>query len=96
MLGIHPSIASHRPNIMPSSRPVHQKVRHFHPNKQRIIQSEVDKSLTTRFIKEVEYPDWLANMIMDPHFLCPEIRLPIGKVPLKGNTLLSPTEVSIG
>ena len=70
MLGIHPSIASHRLNIMPSSRLVHQKVRHFHPNRQKIIQSEVDKLLTTRFIREVEYLDWLVNVVVDPHFLC--------------------------
>ena len=37
---IHPSIASHRLNVMPSSRPVRQKVRRFHLNRQKIIQTE--------------------------------------------------------
>ena len=66
MPGIHSSIASHRLNVIPSSRPVRQKVRHFHPNRQRIIQSEMDKLLTTGFIREVEYPNWLANVVVDP------------------------------
>ncbi|RVX06063.1 hypothetical protein CK203_018624 [Vitis vinifera] len=57
MPGIHPSIASYRLNVMPSSRPVHQKIRSFHPDKQKIIQVEVDKLLAVGFIKEVEYPD---------------------------------------
>ena len=26
--------------------------------------------LTTRFIREVEYLDWLVNVVVDPHFLC--------------------------
>ncbi|RVW31365.1 Retrovirus-related Pol polyprotein from transposon 17.6 [Vitis vinifera] len=66
MLGIHPSIALHQLNVMPSSRPIRQKVRRFHQDKQRVIQSEVDKLLTIEFIKEVEYPDWLANVMVVP------------------------------
>ncbi|KAL6345085.1 hypothetical protein AAG906_013568 [Vitis piasezkii] len=51
---------------MPSSRPVRQKVRRFHQDKQRVIQSEVDKLLTIEFIKEVKYLDWLANVMVVP------------------------------
>ncbi|RVW30513.1 hypothetical protein CK203_098836 [Vitis vinifera] len=54
---IHPSIASHLHNILPSSRPIFQKVRQFHPNRQRIIQDKVDKLLAARSIREVEYLD---------------------------------------
>ncbi|RVW81014.1 hypothetical protein CK203_054654 [Vitis vinifera] len=50
MPGIHPSIASHRLNILPSSRPICQKVRRFHPDRQRIIQDEMDKLLAAGFI----------------------------------------------
>ena len=64
MPGIHPSIASHRLNILPSSRPIRQKVRQFHLDRQRIIQDEVDTLLSAEFIKEVEYPDWLANVVV--------------------------------
>ncbi|RVW87754.1 Transposon Ty3-G Gag-Pol polyprotein [Vitis vinifera] len=66
MPGIHPSTASHRLNILPSSRPVRRKVWRFHPDRQKIIQSEVNKLLDVRFIREVEYPEWLANVVVVP------------------------------
>ena len=66
MPGIHLSIASYRLNILPSSRPVWQKVRRFYLDRQKIIQSEVDKLLDVEFIREVEYPEWLANVVVVP------------------------------
>nr|CAN61463.1 hypothetical protein VITISV_005681 [Vitis vinifera] len=66
MTGIHPSVASHRLNILLSSRPVRQKVRRFHPDRQKIIRDEVDKLLEAGFIREMEYPDWLANVVVVP------------------------------
>ncbi|RVW35712.1 Transposon Ty3-I Gag-Pol polyprotein [Vitis vinifera] len=65
---IHPLIASHQLNILPSSRRIRQKVRWFHPDRQRIIQDEIDKLLATEFIKEVEYPDcfplpWIDQIV---------------------------------
>ena len=66
MIGIHPSVAFHRLNILPSSRPVRKKVRRFHPDRQKIIRDEVDKLLEAGFIREVEYPDWLANVVVVP------------------------------
>ncbi|RVX02293.1 hypothetical protein CK203_028439 [Vitis vinifera] len=63
---IHLSIASHWLNVLSSSRLVRQKVQRFHPNRQKIIQTEIDKLLAVGFIREVEYPDWLANMIVVP------------------------------
>ena len=61
---IHPLIASHRLNILPSSRPIGQKVQWFHLDRQRIIQDEIDKLLAARFIREVEHPDWLTNVVV--------------------------------
>ncbi|RVW98476.1 Transposon Ty3-I Gag-Pol polyprotein [Vitis vinifera] len=66
MKGIHPSIVSHKLNILPTARPVRQRVRRFHPDKQKIIQDEIDKLLEAGFIREVEYPDWLANVVVVP------------------------------
>lgn len=63
---IHPYIAWHRLNVIPSSQPVRQKVQRFHQDRQRIIWSKVDKLLTDVFIREVEYPDWLANVVVVP------------------------------
>ena len=66
MPGIHPSVASHRLNVLPSSRPVRQKIWQFHSDRQKIIQNEVDKLLVVGFIREVEYLDWLANVVVVP------------------------------
>ncbi|KAL6323501.1 hypothetical protein AAG906_039076 [Vitis piasezkii] len=64
MSWIHPSIASHRLNVMSSSKLVHQKVRYFHMDRQKIIQAEIDKLLAARFIREVEYPKWYHQIPM--------------------------------
>ncbi|RVW96537.1 Retrovirus-related Pol polyprotein from transposon 17.6 [Vitis vinifera] len=63
MNGIHPSIASHKLNVFSTTRPVRQKIRRFHPDKQKIIRNEIDKLLEAGFVKEVDYPDWLANVV---------------------------------
>ncbi|RVX12534.1 Retrovirus-related Pol polyprotein from transposon 17.6 [Vitis vinifera] len=64
MKGIHPSIVSHRLNVLPTARPVGQRVRRFHPDRQKIIRDEIDKLLEAKFIREMEYPDWLANVVV--------------------------------
>ena len=66
MLGIHPLVASHRLNVLPLSRPGRQKIRRFHSDRQKIIQNEVDKLLAVGFIREVEYLDWLENVVVVP------------------------------
>ncbi|RVW39351.1 Transposon Ty3-I Gag-Pol polyprotein [Vitis vinifera] len=66
MKGIHPSIVSHRLNILPTAKPIRQRVRRFHPDRQKIIREEIDKLLEPGFIREVEYPDWLANVVVVP------------------------------
>ena len=57
MKGIHPSIVSHKLNVLPTARSVRQRVRCFHSDRQKIIREEIDKLLEARFIREVEYPD---------------------------------------
>ncbi|RVW17975.1 Transposon Ty3-I Gag-Pol polyprotein [Vitis vinifera] len=57
MKGIHPSIASHRLNVFSTARLVRQRIRRFHPERQRVIRNEIDKLLEAGFIREVSYPD---------------------------------------
>nr|CAN79600.1 hypothetical protein VITISV_015420 [Vitis vinifera] len=66
MKGIHPSIVSHKLNVFSTARPVRQKIRRFHPDRQNVIRSEIDKLLEAGFIREIYYPDWLANVVMVP------------------------------
>ena len=64
MGGIDPTIITHRLNVNPSFKPVKQKRRSFAPERQKAINEEVDKLLWAGAIKEVEYPEWLANVVL--------------------------------
>ena len=64
MPGIEPNVIIHRLNVYPLSKPVHQKKRMFAPGRDNAIKEEVQKLTTTQFVREVYYPDWLANMVM--------------------------------
>ena len=54
----------HRLNVSPSFPPVRQKKRVFAPERDRAIVEEVCKLQEASFIREVYYPDWLANVVM--------------------------------
>ena len=64
MEGIDPAIITHRLNVNPSFKPVKQKRRSFAPERQKAINEEVGKLLQAGVIRELEYPEWLANVIL--------------------------------
>ena len=64
MGGIDPAIITHRLNVSPSFKPVKQKRRSFDLERQNGINEEVGKLLQAGAIREVEYPEWLANVIL--------------------------------
>ena len=64
MLGIHPDMICHHLNVDPQFRPVRQKKRNIAPNRLSVLEEEIDKLLKAGFIREVMYPEWLANIIM--------------------------------
>ncbi|KAI0510524.1 hypothetical protein KFK09_011128 [Dendrobium nobile] len=64
MPGINPEIIMHSLKINPPCKPVIQKKRNFALERQLAIEQEVDKLLKARFIREVHYPSWLANVVM--------------------------------
>ena len=64
MGGIDPVIITHRLNVSPSFKPVKQKRRSFAPERQKAINEEVGKLLQAGAIREVEYPEWLANVVL--------------------------------
>ena len=66
MTGIDPTLASHKLSVSPMAKPVRQKVRRFHPDRHAIIQAEVSNLLQAGFIREVKYPEWLANVVVVP------------------------------
>ena len=64
MPGIDPSIIVHKLNVSPSSPPIRQRKRVFIQEIDKAIAEKVQKLLDADFIREVYYPDWLANVVM--------------------------------
>ena len=61
---IDPAVITHRLNVSPSFKPVKQKRRSFALERQKAINEEVGKLLQAEAIREVEYPKWLANVVL--------------------------------
>ena len=64
MPSIDPSVITQCLNVYPSSKPIRQKKRVFAPERDNVIKEKVQKLTTTKFIQEVYYLDWLANVVM--------------------------------
>ena len=64
MPGIDLSVITHCLNVYPFSKPVLQKKKVFAPERDNAIKEEVQKLTTSKFIREVYYPGWLANVVM--------------------------------
>jgi hypothetical protein len=64
MPGISTEVISHKLNVNPSTPPVRQKRWVFAPERNTAVMEEVDKLLKVGFIREVYYPEWLANVVM--------------------------------
>ena len=54
----------HRLNVSPSFPPIRQKKRVFAQERDQAIAEEVGKLQEVGFIREVYYPNWLANVVM--------------------------------
>ncbi|KAL0439295.1 UNVERIFIED_CONTAM: hypothetical protein Slati_2412500 [Sesamum latifolium] len=63
---IDPGVITHHLNLDPAVRPIKQKKRHFGPEKDKIIEGEVNKLLTARHIREIQFPEWLSNVVLVP------------------------------
>ncbi|XP_073037999.1 uncharacterized protein [Primulina eburnea] len=64
--GISPRVAEHKLNILPGSRPVKQKKRHFGPEKDKVIEKQVEELLKAGHVREVHFPSWLSNVVLVP------------------------------
>ena len=64
MPGIDNKVIEHRLNVNPTRKQVQQKQRVFAHERNKAVVEEVEKLLTAGFIREVYYPEWLANVVM--------------------------------
>ena len=64
MGGIDPAIITHRLKKSPSFKPVKKKKEFCSIKKKKTINEEVGKLLQAGAVKEVEYLEWLANVVL--------------------------------
>ena len=48
----------------PKVRPVLQRQRMFNEERHLVIRKETQKLLSASHIREIQYPEWLANMVL--------------------------------
>jgi len=95
MPGILASLIQHRLNVDPRKKPVQQRRRVFAFERNKAVMDEVNKLLAANFIREVHYPEWLANVVMvkkangkwrmcvdftDLNQACPKDSFPLSKI----------------
>lgn len=64
MPSILANIIQHHLNVDSKKKPIQQRRRVFAPKRNKAVMDEMEKLLTTKFIKEVYYFEWLANVVM--------------------------------
>ena len=64
MLGIDNKVIEHRLIVDPTKKPIQQKRRVFALERNNVVKEEVEKLLIVVFIRELFYPEWLANIVM--------------------------------
>ncbi|KAL0401767.1 UNVERIFIED_CONTAM: Pro-Pol polyprotein [Sesamum latifolium] len=64
--GIDPGVIMHHLNLDSTIRSTKQKKRQFRPEKDKIFQGEVNKLLTAGHIREIQFPEWLSNVVLVP------------------------------
>ena len=97
MGGIDPIVITHKLNVISSFKPIKQKRRSFAPERQKAINEEVGKLLQAGAIREVKYPEWLANVVLikkangkwrlcinftDVNKACPKHSFPLSRIDL--------------
>ena len=63
MLGLDPGLVTQTLNIDPEAKSVAQPARVFHTKIEGRIVKEVQKLLAAGFIKPIQHPRWLSNIV---------------------------------
>ena len=64
MKGLNSEVVMHRLNADPAIKPVRQKKRNFTAKRNLAAKEDVQKLLQVGFIREVQYPRWLSNVVL--------------------------------
>jgi len=64
MPGIDPNFLCHRLTMVEKARLVVQRMRKFNEERRLIIREETQKLQNVGHIREIQYPEWLANVVL--------------------------------
>lgn len=63
MLGLDPTLVAHHFIVFPRAKSVKQKLCKMHPQIALLVKLELHKFLDVRFIKPIDYPKWVSNLV---------------------------------
>ncbi|XP_028066802.1 uncharacterized protein K02A2.6-like [Camellia sinensis] len=63
MPGLDPGLVSHYLDVFPNSKPIKQAARKYRPYLEEKIKEEIEKLQQAGFIRPIQYPTWLANIV---------------------------------
>ena len=66
MPGLDPKLVEHRLVLKPDVKPVKQKLRKMDPRIEQQVKEGLEDLLKAGFIRTIDYPDWLANIVVVP------------------------------
>lgn len=64
MVSVDPAVITHKLTMNSCFIPIQHKRRRFAPKRDKIIVEEVKKLIDARIVREVRYPEWLANVVV--------------------------------
>ncbi|RDX94534.1 hypothetical protein CR513_23077, partial [Mucuna pruriens] len=64
MPGVDPEFMCHQLSVDKNAKPIAQKKRKMGEEKREAAKQETHKLITAGFVREVQYPTWLANVVM--------------------------------
>lgn len=64
MKEISSAVITHQLNVNEGEKSVKKKRRRFAPEQNKIINEEIEKLLANGFVREVQYLEWLANVVV--------------------------------
>jgi hypothetical protein len=64
LIGVSREVIEHKLQVNPNAKPKKQKLRKMTEEKIEVMKAKVQWLLDTGFIREVTYPQWLANVMV--------------------------------
>jgi len=74
MPGIAPDFLCHHLTMDAKVRPVRQRTRKFNEERCLVVKEETQKLLNDGHIKEIQYPEWIANVVLVSEWEVEDVR----------------------